>query len=156
MQDVFGAYLTGFPGIKHRICLIEESSDEYRDKVISGPEGMVEYLRPGFKGMDREMFVVLSLTIKYAPIGVNLVAVGSLTSCNTHPREVFKPAILANAACIVVAHNHPSGDVSPSDSDREFTDKIVEAGNLLSIKVLDHLIIGKDDRFFSFKQQGLC
>jgi DNA repair protein RadC len=71
-----------------------------------------------------------------------------------HPREVFKVAMLANAACVVLAHNHPSGDPTPSPDDVALTDRLVRAGELLGVKVLDHLILG-DEAYYSFKEKGM-
>ncbi len=87
-------------------------------------------------------------------IGINTVSIGSLTGSVVHPREVFKPAILANAASIICGHNHPSGDLEPSNEDRAITKRLVASGRLLGIDVLDHLIIG-DELHFSFADNGL-
>ena len=93
------------------------------------------------------------LNAKNAVIGIHTVSIGTLSSSLVHPREVFKPAIQASAAGLVVAHNHPSGKTEPSREDRDVTERIVEAGKTLGIEVLDHLVIG--DAFFSFKEHGL-
>ena len=110
-------------------------------------------LRPLFHGLDREQFLVACLDAKHAIIGVNVVSVGSLTLSIVHPREVFKPAILLNSAAIICAHNHPSGDPAPSSEDRVLTDRLRQAGDLIGITILDHLILG-DDRTYSFADQG--
>jgi DNA repair protein RadC len=81
------------------------------------------------------------------------VAIGSLSAAVVHPREVFKPAILANAAAVIVAHNHPSGDPEPSQEDKLLTRKLVLAGEALGIQVLDHVILGYE-RYYSFKDDG--
>jgi DNA repair protein RadC len=105
-------------------------------------------------GADRENFVVLLLDTKNKVVGINTVSIGTLNSAVVHPREVFKPAILANAASIILAHNHPSGDPAPSKEDVAVSKKLMEAGRLLEIEVLDHIIVG-DDCFLSMKQKGL-
>jgi DNA repair protein RadC len=88
-------------------------------------------------------------------IGINTVSVGNLTGSIVSPREVFKPAILANAAALICAHNHPSGDPKPSPEDRETTKRLHEAGKLLGIQVLDHIIIGDGTTaYYSFADQG--
>ena len=110
-------------------------------------------LRPLFHGLDREQFLVACLDAKHAIIGVNVVSIGSLTLSIVHPREVFKPAILLNSAAIICAHNHPSGDPAPSSEDRVLTDRLRQAGDLIGITILDHLILG-DDRTYSFADQG--
>ena len=105
--------------------------------------------------MDREHFVVLLLNQKNRVIGVHTVSVGSLTASVVHPRETFKAAILANAAAIICGHNHPSGDCQPSKEDRAITARLVEGGKLLGIAVLDHVIIGDENKYFSFADEGL-
>ena len=104
------------------------------------------------QGLDREHFVVLLLDIKNKVIGINTVSIGNLDSSIAHPREVFKPAILSNAGSILLAHNHPSGDPTPSREDIEITHRLVNAGNILGINVLDHIIIG--DGYRSLKEAG--
>jgi DNA repair protein RadC len=105
-------------------------------------------------GVDREHFVILMLDRKNQIIGINTVSIGSLTASVVHPREVYKPAILSNCAALVLAHNHPSGDPHPSQEDRALTARLVEAGKLLGISVLDHVILG-DKRYFSFADEGV-
>jgi DNA repair protein RadC len=106
--------------------------------------------------VDREHFVIILLNQKNRVIGINTVSIGSLTASIVHPRECFKPAILSNAASIVCGHNHPSGDCQPSREDRALTTRLVEAGKLLGISVLDHVIIGDGtSAYFSFADEGL-
>ena len=93
---------------------------------------------------DREYFVVVCLDTKNQPTNINICHVGSLNASLVHPRECFKPAILSNAASIMVYHNHPSFDPSPSREDCEVTRRLVEAGKILGIDVLDHIIMGGD------------
>ena len=106
-------------------------------------------------GVDREHFVVCMLDQKNHVIGIHTVSMGSLTASIVHPREVFKAAILANAATILCGHNHPSGDPQPSQEDRAITQRLAEAGKLLGINVVDHIIIGAAGRYFSFADEGL-
>jgi DNA repair protein RadC len=94
---------------------------------------------------DRESFHVVVLDGKNRVLGFNLVSIGSLTAALVHPREVFKPAVLANAAALILVHNHPSGNPEPSAEDRAITQRLRQAGELLGIRVLDHVIIGDDD-----------
>ena len=86
---------------------------------------------------------------------MHTVSMGSLTASIVHPREVFKAAILANTAAIVCGHNHPSGDVQPSREDRAMTKRLVDAGKLLGIEVLDHIIIGREGVYFSFADENI-
>jgi DNA repair protein RadC len=107
--------------------------------------------------VDREYFVVILLNQRNRVLGVSTISIGSLTASIVHPREVFKGAILSNAASIICGHNHPSGDCQPSREDRALTQRLVEAGKLLGIAVIDHVIIGGGgtSAFFSFADEGL-
>jgi DNA repair protein RadC len=109
--------------------------------------------RQNFDKLDREMFVAIVLDGKNNTLGFNVVSVGSLTAALVHPREVFKPAILMNAATLILVHNHPSGDPEPSAEDRAITERLRQAGELMGIKILDHLVIG-DGRFVSMAEAG--
>lgn len=110
-------------------------------------------LRPCFAGLDREQFLVCGLDAKHRIIGINVVSIGSLTLSIVHPREVFKPLILMNAAAFLCAHNHPSSDPTPSQEDRLLTQRLRQGAELLGITLLDHLVLG-EDRHFSFADHG--
>src|SRR3972149_7061142 len=101
-------------------------------------------LQAYFSGHDREEFIIIGLDGKNRLQFLNSVSMGCLTSSIVHPREVFKPAILGNAVSLILCHNHPSGDPTPSQEDISITSKLVAAGELLGIKILDHIIIGDD------------
>jgi len=105
---------------------------------------------------DREVFAVALLTIRRRVLGLHTVSVGCLTSSLVHPREVFKPAILAGSAALLLAHNHPSGDPEPSAEDIALTRRLTAAGQFLGIEVLDHLILGEAGRFVSLRERGLA
>jgi len=111
-------------------------------------------LQAYFSGHDREEFVIIGLDGKNRMQFLNSVSMGCLTSSIVHPREVFKAAILGNAASLILCHNHPSGDPTPSPEDVEITKRLVECGKLLGIAILDHVIIG-DERYVSFADKGL-
>lgn len=136
-----------------RVSLIRDRSQKAVKNSISGPFDAVKILGDYLEGEDREHFVVLLLNTKNKLIGINTVSIGSLDSSIVHPREVFKPAIVGNAAAILLGHNHPSGDTTPSKEDIEVTRRLVAAGELLGIAVLDHIIIGDD--YISLKEEGL-
>lgn len=121
--------------------------------IISGPADVYELLRAKMAHLDRERFVVVLLNTKNAVLSTHTVSIGTLSSSLVHPREVFKPAIQAGAASLVLVHNHPSGKTEPSREDREVTRRLVEAGETLGIEVLDHVVIG--DFYLSFKEHGL-
>ena len=116
-------------------------------------EGAAQLLRPLFAGLDREQFLICGLDAKHGLIGINVVSTGSLTLAIVHPREVFKPLILMNAGAWICAHNHPSGDITPSPEDRVLTKRLREAADLFGIPLLDHLILA-EERYYSFADQG--
>jgi DNA repair protein RadC len=121
--------------------------------VISSPEDVDGLLRGRIANLDRENFVVVLLNTKNEVLGFPTVSVGTLSASLVHPREVFKPAIRASAAGIVLAHNHPSGRVGPSREDREVTRRLKEASEIIGIEVLDHVILGAG--YFSMKEHGI-
>jgi DNA repair protein RadC len=104
---------------------------------------------------DREVFAVALLTVRHRVLGLHTVSVGCLTSSLVHPREVFKPAILAGSAALLLVHNHPSGDPEPSAEDIALTRRLAAAGQLLGIEILDHLILGEAGRFVSLRERGV-
>lgn len=103
---------------------------------------------------DRETFVALYLNTKNRVIKKEVVSYGSLNANIVHPREVYKEAILNSAAHVVVAHNHPSGDPSPSKEDLDITERLCKAGEVIGISLLDHVIVGEDGQFYSMKERG--
>jgi len=121
--------------------------------VISSPADVDGLLRGRIANLDREHFVVVLLNTKNEVIEAPTISVGTLSSSLVHPREVFKPAIRASAASVVLAHNHPSGRVEPSREDREVTGRVAEAGGIIGIEVLDHVIVGEG--YFSMKEHGM-
>jgi len=122
-------------------------------KKINSPEDVYRLLYPGMRETKREMFIELCLDTKNQIIKQETISIGSLNANIVHPREVFKAAIRESAAHIIVAHNHPSGDPTPSREDIEITKKLTETGKVMGIDVLDHVIIG-DGRHFSMKEAG--
>jgi DNA repair protein RadC len=121
--------------------------------VISSPADVDRLLRGRIANLDRENFVVVLLNTKNEVIETSAVSVGTLSASLVHPREVFKPAVRASAASVILAHNHPSGKVEPSKEDREVTRRLGEAAEILGIEVLDHVIVG--DGYFSLKEHGM-
>lgn len=104
---------------------------------------------------EREMCAVVHLNTKHIPLGHSLVSIGSVNESIVHPREVFRAAVAMAAYAVVLMHNHPSGDPSPSAADRSITEKLKSAGEVLQIKLLDHVIIGAAGRSFSFREAGV-
>lgn len=123
-------------------------------QAIGGSEQLFRYMREKMVGLDKEHFCVLLLDTKNQVIREETVSVGSLNESVVHPREVFKPAIRESASAVIFVHNHPSGDPQPSAQDRRLTDRLCEAGRLVGIRVLDHMIVGRDT-YFSFAERGL-
>jgi DNA repair protein RadC len=121
--------------------------------VISSPADVDGLLRGRIANLDRENFVAVLLNTKNEVIECPTISVGTLSASLVHPREVFKPAIRASAASVVLAHNHPSGRVEPSREDREVTSRLVGAAEIIGIEVLDHVILG--DGYFSMKEHGM-
>ncbi len=122
---------------------------------MNGPAEVAALLWRYFQDTDREHFAALLLDTKNQLIGITTVSVGDLSSALVHPREVFKPAILSNAASVILAHNHPSGDPQPSPEDVATTRRLQEAGQILGIEVLDHVVIGDASRWASLREKGL-
>jgi DNA repair protein RadC len=140
----------------YRVALVRERTLTTPRPRLRSAQDAAELLRQYLGAVDREHFVVLLLDRKNAPIGINTVSIGSLTASVVHMRETFKAAILANAAAILCGHNHPSGDPEPSREDRALTKRLVDAGKLLGMAVVDHVIVGDGTTaYFSFADQGL-
>ena len=129
-----------YKGIRCRVCLIRENTSDEIVKICNESD-VYELVKDELANSDREMFLSIMLTVKNDLIGVETVSIGSIVTITLTPRDVFKSAILANAVAIIVCHNHPSGELVPSINDIAITKQLVNAGELLGIKVLDHLIV---------------
>lgn len=121
--------------------------------AIKTPEDVAELLMEQMRHLDREHFVVLLLDTKNQFLHQETISVGSLNASIVHPRELFKHAIIKSAAAVILVHNHPSGDPTPSTEDLLITKRLAEVGELMGITVLDHIIIG-DQKYYSLKRQG--
>lgn len=102
---------------------------------------------------DREQMVALFLDTKHRPLGRHVISIGTLNASLIHPRETLKCALLANAHAFILAHNHPSGDVTPSREDDRITQTIAKAGHLLQVALLDHVILSPGGSFYSYQEQ---
>ena len=136
-----------------KLMVVRESAIPSETRKITTSRDLYALLREYFSGHDREEMVVVMLNMKHAVTALHTVAIGSLSQSVVHPRETFKAAITMNAAAIILAHNHPSGDPSPSDDDRLLTTRLKQVGELIGLPVLDHLVIGTD-RYVSFADKG--
>ncbi len=134
-----------------RLEIVRDSGE--RMLQVSCPEDVVGVARSYIGNEDREHMIALLLDTKNKINGVHTVSIGTLNSSIIHPREVFKAAIMGNAAALILIHNHPSGDPNPSQEDLEVTRRIREAGELIGIPLLDHIILG-DGSHVSLKERG--
>lgn len=141
---------------KYTVLMVKDSNYHIRKgkKPITSPEVVVQVAKSYFKNSDREHFICFALDTRNNIIGLNTVSIGCVDSTIVHPREVFKFAILANATVVIFAHNHPSGDANPSSDDIAMTKRLQEAGKIIGIEVIDHIIIG-DGIHKSMKAAGL-
>ena len=140
-----------------RVILVKERVGSYElPREIRCPEEAHNAIRiiTNVQGEAQEVFGILILNIKNRIVAVHEISRGTLNSSLVHPREVFKPAILHNAASIICFHNHPSGDPEPSREDVELTNRLVEAGKILGIEVFDHIVVG-DEGYVSLKERGV-
>ena len=141
----------------YKIRLVRENTPAmYCNIALNTPERVAMVLLNVLADVDRECFVMIGLDTKNKVIGANIVSQGTLNASLVHPREVFKAAILMNAASIVIGHNHPSGDAKPSSEDIKITKRLVKAGEILDIPVIDHVVIGDGTAdYVSFKEDEL-
>jgi len=133
---------------------LENSIDNTTNEKINSPQDVIKSVRGKLKGKKKEHFIVLSLDTRNHPINIQTISIGSLDSSIVHPREVFKEAISASAASVIFVHNHPSGDPEPSEDDIKLTRRLVEAGEIVGIEVLDHIVICDRD-YLSMKARNL-
>jgi DNA repair protein RadC len=138
----------------YQVSLVREGSLKVPSRRFSNSKDIFEFANKLFMTSDREHFYVISLDAKNKMIGLNLVSIGSQSSAIVHPREVFKMLVIQSASHAIFVHNHPSGEAAPSREDRDCTRRLVDAGKLLWVTVLDSIIIGADD-YFSFADAGL-
>lgn len=137
-----------------RLQLVRERSVLNLPRV-TGPADLAPLVAAYLDGTDREHVVAVLLSSSHAVLGITTISTGTLTASLVSPREVMKVALLANAASVVVAHNHPSGSLEPSGADVHVTRLLVEAGRVMEIPVHDHLILGYDGAYTSLKERGL-
>jgi DNA repair protein RadC len=129
-------------------------ADPSAAQAIRTADDAAAILRERLADEPVEVFCVLCLTTKSDLIAYHEISRGSLNASIVHPREVFKPAVLSNAAAVIISHNHPSGDPTPSPEDLVITRRLREAGRLMGIEVVDHIVIGQQGRFYSYQQSG--
>jgi DNA repair protein RadC len=131
--------------------IVSERKVTYPDR-IKNPEDMYDLLKRYAKA-KKEQFIVVTLNVNHEPLSVRIVSTGLINRTLVHPREMFYPAVQDLAAAVILCHNHPSGSLEPSNQDKGITKRLVAAGTIMGIHVLDHLIIG-DSGYYSFKING--
>ncbi len=136
-----------------RLYAVKEKELPYGKKELNDSAKVVELSRQILKNQDREYILAIAMDARTKPVAVEIVAIGTVNQAVIEPRDLFKHAIISNAAGVVMVHNHPSGNPSPSEEDYKITAKINDAGRLLGIPLLDHIIVG-DDSYFSFKENN--
>ena len=140
-----------------RTRLVRESSVLYESKdgsrSIRSPKEAAAFAAPFFDDSDKEMIFICVLNAKKEPLSMEMTAKGATDWCRTDIAQVFKTAILANGSSILCLHNHPSGSLVPSMMDVRITEKMKRAGDMLDIELEDHIIIGKDGSFYSFREE---
>lgn len=122
-------------------------------RVLSSPKHVLDYAR-AYASAQKEHFLAIHLNARHLPRRLEVVSVGTLSASLVHPREVFREAISHGSAGLILAHNHPSGDPSPSADDVEITSRLVRVGELVGIEIIDHVILTAE-RYFSFREEGL-
>lgn len=139
---------------RYRCQLVRDGSVEYMGIVRDCSDAANIILQMGFDNMSEEYFGMLCLNVKGEIISYHEISHGELAATNCHPREIYKRALLNNAAAIIVFHNHPSGDTTPSDDDIISTRRISDAGKLIGIQLIDHIIVGEGS-YCSLKVEGV-
>lgn len=138
------------------VYMVRENSFLYESRYITSPSEVVNMVNEHLKmdKLDREAFVIIAVDSKCRPTHISTISIGSLNASIVHMREVFKMAILANAHSIIAVHNHPSGNPTPSNEDRKITKRLKDAGELLGIPLLEHIIVGENGNYVSLKEEG--
>ena len=126
----------------------------YSNEPMNNPDVVIRVMNEFLSQMDRELFCIVNLQADLTPINMNIVSVGSLNEALINPREIFKSAILSNAHSMMLIHNHPSGNLTPSTSDIQTTARMQELGELMGISLVDHIITGRNGNYYSFRDKG--
>ena len=160
--------LTGVEGMSaalaERVAVTFELGRRVAKEVLSkmkvdSPEIVCQLMAQDLRALSRESLRVLLLDTKYQLLRIEEISLGSLNESIAHPREIFRPAMIHSAYAMILVHNHPSGDPTPSSADKKLTQRIVEVGKLLGVELADHIIIGNfladKDSYFSFKEEEL-
>lgn len=136
-----------------KLKVVRESVLEY-DVRVDRPETAAELIQKMIGDSDRENLVLVCLDMKNKPTSVQVISTGSLNASIVHPREVFKSVLLSNAACFIIGHNHPSGDLTPSPEDIDITERLIQVGEVIGVPMIDHVIVSDND-FLSMRKSGV-
>ncbi|MGA2669767.1 MAG: DNA repair protein RadC [Ignavibacteria bacterium] len=134
--------------------ITEDEKENLQLRPVTSPGDIVELIKSKIINYSREQFLVVSFDTRNRILGTDSISTGTLTASLVHPRETFESAIRKHAASIIISHNHPSGDTEPSEEDMKITKRLSEAGKVMGIEVLDHIIVTKNG-YFSFKEKGM-
>lgn len=137
-----------------RLQMVKDGEMIYSGRKMDSPKDAAALVKRFLGEMDRECVVVCATDTKLNPTYIQLVGMGAVNYCPVSIPEIFKSALLSNAANILLFHNHPSGDVTPSREDIQLTRRVLEAGQLLGIPLMDHMILGEGEIFYSFRENG--
>ncbi len=142
--------------IRSIVCTLGEQVSTYdgRRSALSSPHLIARAVAPIIRDQTVEVFGAMLLDTRNRPLGWHEASRGTLNASMVHPREVFRPAIHLGACSIVIAHNHPSGDPNPSAQDDSVTRRIIEAGKIIGIPCIDHVIIGEGERYYSYRMMS--
>lgn len=140
--------------LKQLSVRLTEDTPIFSTHKIDGPEAVYDVIGEYLSTFDREVVAVIFIASDGTPIACSIASMGALNEAYVHPREIFKAAILANAQSIIMCHNHPSGSLYPSKTDTIITDRMIQAGEMIGIPLVDHIIVGgKNEKYFSFKEK---
>ena len=139
---------------RFRLMLVREEPEPYGPEMCASPAQAAPLLHRLVAGLDREVLGALFLDTRHRAVGHTVAYIGTLNRTVAEPRGILVPALLSNAAGVIVFHNHPSGDPSPSPEDLAFTRKLAEASDAVGVRLVDHLILGDPPTFVSLKERG--
>ena len=142
-----------FRGARCKVCLVKEN-DHVPPILVNNSEKAYDLVKDELVSSDRETLLSIMLDTQLHLIGIETVAIGSINVCGSTVSELFKSAMLANASCLILLHNHPSGEIEPSSADIAFTRNVIRCGNILGIKVHDHIVVSSRG-YVSMNERGL-
>lgn len=134
--------------------MVKDRACTYKAKYMNTPEKVVKLCQPLVRGCDKEKVIVLCVSQHNEINAINTVSIGTANEAHACPREIFKAVILSNSTGFILVHNHPSGNVQPSTTDIKLTNRIKQAGELMEIAMLDHIILGDEGNYYSFQENN--